>query len=207
MNWILEHLQILIGAAAAIAYVLNRKRAAAQEADEQAQRPRADVADDQAERTRRVQDEIRRKIAERRGTGVDSGERQTSRERVPPPLMRPPQVPPVDPFGGPVRRVVRKLEEAAANFEERYKDPEEAERVSEMARQAKLAERMRELQLAQAAEEKRAAAILLAQKRRVPVVRELVTDADLIRSRLRDPHELRRAVILREILGPPVGSR
>lgn len=207
MNWVLEHLQILLGIAAAIAYYLNRRRAAA--ANAEAERPAqagGQVSDEQAERTRRVQEEIRRKIAERRGTAREAADRQPTRERVPP-LVRPTQVPPLDPFGGPMRRIVRKIEEAAAALEQRVEDPEAAAaKTAELARQAKLAEQLRELEAARAAHERRAAEITLAKKKRAETRPVPAVFGD-VRAVLRDPREIRRAVILREVLGPPVGLR
>lgn len=205
MNWILEHLQILIGAAAAIAYFLNRRRGAAREEEHEAQQPDGGASAEQAERTRRVQEEIRRKIAERRGI-EPVPEQRAPAERIPP-FVRPTHVPPVDPFGGPMRRVVRKLEEAAARLEERGEDPEEVARKAEMARQARLAEKMRELEQERMMQDRRTDELL--SKARAPqiVARKSRSDAEDIQARLRDPHELRRAVILREILGPPVGLR
>lgn len=205
MNWILEHLQILIGAAAAIAYFLNRRRGAAQEEQQEMQRPDGGAAFEQAERTRRVQEEIRRKIAERRGL-QHVPEQETPREHIPP-LVRPAHVPPVDPFGGPMRRVAKKLEEAAARLEHRIEDPEEAARKAEMVRQANLAERMRELELARVERERRAAELLSTARMSEIVARKGSSDSEDIQARLRNPHELRRAVILREIIGPPVALR
>ena len=105
-----------------------------------------------------------------------------------------------------MRRVVRKIEEAAARLEERVEDPEAIARAAEIARQAKLAERLRELEQARVAEERRAAKILLATKREV-VTRRSTSLAEDLRDRLRHPDEFRRAVILREVLGPPLALR
>lgn len=206
MNWVLEHLQILIGAAAAIAYLLNRGRGSAEEKQQPSSRTSHDGSDEQAERTRRVQEEIRRKIAERRGQVAGSSEHPSRRE-LSPPVMPPPKLPPIDPFGGPMRRVVRKIEEAAARLEERVEDPEAIARAAEIARQAKLAERLRELEQARVAEERRAAKILLATKAREVVTRRSTSLAEDLRNRLRHPDEFRRAVILREVLGPPLALR
>lgn len=205
MNWVLEHLQILLGAAAAIAYYLNRRRAAAVESKRPAQGRGQDSAE-QAERTRRVQEEIRRKIAERRGTAREGAGGQSTRERIPP-LVRPTQVPPLDPFGGPMRRIVKKIEEAAANLEQRSENGEAAAaRTAELARQAKLAEQLRELEAARVAHERRAAEIALAKKKRMET-RPVPGAFRDVRAVLRDPREIRRAVIMREVLGPPVGLR
>lgn len=203
MNWVQEHLQILIAAAAAIAYFLNSRRSARTENDE-TKRPAEQASAEHAERTRRVQEEIRRKIAERR-TG-QTGNRPGTNERVPP-MVRPSNVPPIDPFGGPMRRVVRKIEEAASRLEDKFEDPEAAARAAEIARQAKLAERLRELEQARAMQERRAAELLRAKKPRQVAVAPTAVVGNEVHQRLRDPRELRRAIVLREILSPPVGLR
>ena len=208
MTWVMEHLQLLIGAAAAIAYFLNRRRGSeGEESDQQSARPSAAGSDEQAERTRRVQEEIRRKIAERRGEHPVPVDRTMSAERVPPPL-RPAQVPPLDPFGGPTRRILRKLEEAAANMEPSAEDPAAAIRAEEAARRARQAEELRELEVARETQERYAAALAAAQKKqREKAILQAPVLQKSFRAALRDPQELRRAVILREVLGPPVALR
>ena len=77
MRWVLENIQVVIVIAGAIAYWLNQRQRIKQglpPVDEDGQpipqnRPKqaSFEATDDAERTRRIQDEIRRKIAERRG--------------------------------------------------------------------------------------------------------------------------------------------
>ncbi|HTO05303.1 MAG TPA: hypothetical protein VL069_16450 [Opitutus sp.] len=203
MNWVQEHLQLLIAAAAAIAYFLNSRRTAREENDE-TKRPTEQASPEHAERTRRVQEEIRRKIAERR-TG-QTGNRTGTTERVPP-MARPAHVPPIDPFGGPMRRVVRKLEEAASRFDEPIRDREAEARAEEIARQAKLAEKLRELEQARAVQERRAAEILRGKKLRQAAVNPKPVVGGELHQRLRDSREVRRAIVLREILGPPVGLR
>jgi hypothetical protein len=66
---------------------------------------------------------------------------------------------------------------------------------------------MRALESERLEQERRTAELL--SKTRMPeiVARKSISDADDIQARLRNAQELRRAVILREILGPPVGLR
>src|SRR4051812_8043947 len=72
MDWILDHFQILIGVAGVVAYWINqlRKNADARSAEEGRQRNPLDASEEDHERTRRIQEEIRRKIAERRAATV-----------------------------------------------------------------------------------------------------------------------------------------
>ena len=202
MNWVQEHLQLIIAAAAAIAYFFNSQRSAHDENDE-TQRPTEQASLEHAERTRRVQEEIRRKIAERR-TGQSANRPEA--ERVPP-MVRPSHVPPIDPFGGPMRRMARKLEEAASRLDEPIGDREAAARAEEIARQTKLTQKLRELEQVRAMQERRAAEILRGKKLPQPAVNAVVAVGSEVHQRLRDPREVRRGIVLREILGPPVALR
>lgn len=209
MNWILEHLQVLIGVAAAIAYFLNRRKQSA--ADDEPARP-APVSDantlEQDERTRRVQAEIRRKVAERRGTTDSASATPASRSRIPP-LVPPSRVPPLDPFGGPMRRILRKIEEAGEPPAAASPTQESTAVANELARQKILEERMREIEALKIARENqpRIEARAILKRGGGFGERVTVTGKGQLRDVLRDPGELRRAVILREILGPPVGLR
>lgn len=204
MSWVLEHLQLIIGAAAAIAYFLNQRRQANKPGDQSAD-PTTRDSSDQAERTRRIQEEIRRKIAERRG--VETGPQSTRRELVPP-LVRPTSVPPIDPFGGPMRRVMRKLEEAADRSEQRDESVREKERAAaELSRQARLAEQLRELEEARILQERRAAQIATRTAVDIGRVRKKEEARQELRAMLKDPQQLRRAFVMKEILGPPVSAR
>ncbi len=199
MKWVLEHFQILAAVAAAIAYYLTQQRQAAARKTET---PRATAdADEKAERTRRVQAEIRRKIAERRGAEPEAVPPPV-REFVPP-LVRPTQVPPLDPFGGPMRRIARKIEEAA-RFE--MEPADDSAQQAALERQAKLAEQMRALEAARQAEQRRAAAVAARIPGRPSPVPAVPAGGGL-REQLRDAGALRRAIVLREVLGAPVGFR
>jgi hypothetical protein len=186
MNWILEHMQVLIAIAAAIAYMINRGHAARQEAEKDADTP---AAREQAERTRRLQEEIRRKILERRGG----------------------EVAPVDPFGGPLRRIARQLEEAAAAARQAEAPPPpplDPPLTTVLERQQRLAEQMQALEAARETERRRAADIT--RRRAGPATRTALpmrgaSARTALLADLRGPHGLRRAVVLREILGPPGG--
>ena len=197
INWVLDHLRILIPVTVIVVAVLKSlgRQAANGRREPAAEDP------DRAERVRRVQEEIRRKIAERRGV-VEQPSIPASRERVPP-VVRRTEVPPLDPFGGPMRRIVRRIEEAAAELQ-----PKEPEALTVLRRQRELADQMHSLEAARAAEVQRAAqvAAMSSLARRAVSAPELpVRDPWL--AQLRDPRDVRRAVVLREILGAPVGLR
>ncbi len=75
--------------------------------------------------------------------------------------------------------------------------------LTELERQRKLQERLRSVREAKATS---TAATKTAKKQQQPAKKELVSPTRL-RSRLRDPKELRRAIVMREILGPPVSLK
>lgn len=210
MSWILEHLQILIGVAAAIAYFLNRRKQSDTETEAAPKRSvtnSGESALEQDERTRRVQAEIRRKIAERRG-GIPVPGESASKSRIPN-FGPPPRVPPLDPFGGPVRRILRKIEEAAEQTPPLPPAQETSAAANELARQRMLEERMREMEAIKTARENRlrTEAALLAKKRGGLSEPFTTSTNEGLRRAMRRPEELRRAIILREILGPPVSLR
>ncbi len=135
-----------------------------------------------AERTRRIQEMIRRKIAERRGSPV-MVEADPAEPELEPPVMV--EETPAEPVFSPTPTVAAVLE-----------------------RQQQLANQMRALEFARMSEQRRA----------TQVTADLKTEADSERGQLtvsrgnlledlRDPASLRRAFVLREVLGPPLGLR
>jgi hypothetical protein len=150
---------------------------------------------DEAERTRRVQEEVRRKIAERRG-------RPTAEEIARPAEDRPTQeegwrgflerggpVPNLDPFGGPTRRAAKSSPPPERISAGAVDDPAVLERQRWLAAQA------RDLKPAPA----------------LPAFGTALDAQPVVLSpwlvELREPAGVRRAIVLREILGPPVGLR
>jgi len=178
MDWVFDHLQILILIAVAVAAVLKKLKPAGSAAPGPA---RAAEDPEQAERTRRIQEEIRRRILERRGAASPP---PLSVEPVPgpptlmeaPPMIeevRPVVLPPPDtgtgepPAATPAAAGTAGLEAALSQLQQ-----------LEMARSARTAE--------------------------ATVTAFAVTEQSL---GLPDRSSLRRAVVWREILGPPVGLR
>lgn len=218
ISWLLSHVGVIVFLVVAVSAVRNMIRVARRGQEGGAAAPRRALSEDDdpeaAERTRRVQEEIRRKIAERRASAAEaeaaatremvSGQPRPLSERLPP-LVRPTRVPPLDPFGGPMRKIVRKMEEAAETASARLEPDEEAETKAALERQRKLADELRALEAARKMEEQRAAAIAAMQRAEEPGL--AISGRRDLREQLRDPQELRRAVVLREILGAPVGLR
>jgi hypothetical protein len=196
MDWIFNHLVFVIFAAIVVAnLVAKAKRGSAPP-------PARNVPDtDAAERTRRVQAEIRRKIAERTG-------------RMP---VEPPAVPPLPAAAEPRRRNI---------FQELARQMEEAKKLAELNARMQAAAEAQAQQRVVAEQEDRDVAETrhLAEVQRTlerqqqaaetavaysgADVKPAATNArDRLLAALREPASLRRALVLREILGDPVGLR
>ncbi len=198
LNWVFEHIPLLI-----FGFVLfSVVRAVMRAAQLSAQHKAGASETEEQKRVREIQERIRRKIAERRGGVAPSVPEPSPASASLPPVVRRMTVPPLEPFGGPSRRVV------VTETPRRVATPEPAT-VSEsaiMARQEQLAAQMRALEYSRAN----------ALRRAESVAQEAATaarDRDLAMQRagwiadLREPQGLRRAFVLREVLGPPVALR
>ena len=202
MHWALEHFQLAVVIVIAIGGLIKKisrqvqrdpKKPSAPERRANSQ-PQARVFDGEAvERTRRIQDEIRQKIEERRRAQQAA---QTA--------SRPPEVTrsAYDPF----------TPEAL-----QQQNPSEVPRPPELSRAA--TERAlllaRKLEAAKQREEKRRAkapapedtiSIKVAPMSLIPSVVPLMP-VGAVRAALTDPDEVRRAIVLSEILQPPVALR
>ena len=204
MEWVLDHLQIIIAVAAAIAYWLNQRRqgqtgdSAEGEGDERPEVSRRDMQSDpeEAERTRRIQEEIRRKIAERAAGGPIT---------IPPPAAEPPPLfrtessaprPVATPL--PQREFTREAVPSPVMAPPTF----QATAAAVLERQLELAEQMQALEAARRIASRKAAAVVAqaAKQAPSPARGELMAE-------LRGVRNLRRAMVLREVLGPPVGLR
>ncbi|MFT3784020.1 MAG: hypothetical protein QM790_18565 [Nibricoccus sp.] len=200
MDWLGEHLRLiaLVGSAIAYWYFQRKKAKEAEEASEtgMSEQPRAEQStpptriDDDSERVRRIQEEIRRKILER------AGGQTPRREPVPAtPAVNPPPMP-----------SPAKAEPDETNA---YRQEVQEERTTSiddalLERQRELAEKFREL------EDKRRQVAGMAEsfreKKSLPPTVSDGRNRSLIEG-LRDPAEVRKAIVLREVLGTPVGLR
>ena len=189
MDWVFDHLQFIIAAAGAIAWWLNQRRKGGMEGDE-VPPPQETTFDDPelAERTRRIREEIQRKIAERARGYANEQPTLPHDEPAEPPVVREvvvTQAPPVQ------RR------SSTAHLEAQH----QAEILEE---QATLVEKLHEAEQMKVAAQKRAryeAATADHSGAARSLSRSTVLDD------LREPAALRRAFILREVLGPPVALR
>jgi|HubBroStandDraft_6_1064221.scaffolds.fasta_scaffold259068_2 hypothetical protein len=196
MDWLLNHLFVLFIVAAAVANMVQKARRAGTQ-----QQARGVPDAGAAERTRRVQEEIRRKIAAR--TGRAPGEAQSA--------AQPPAVGPSPPSRNIFQELARQMAEAKKMAEAR-----ERERAgAEVRAQQRVEDEQKSRELAEAQQLAEAQRTLQRQEQTVATAvaynaADLKTTAvNDARTRLladlRGPDSLRRALVLREILGPPVG--
>ena len=203
LRWILDHLWVIIAVAAVLARIFSKAKGQGEEGTD-GQPPKEYEFEDPelAERTRKIREEIQRKIAERNrrqsqpvpGPGTAPTPVTRSPEATTPPAGLPeifrevlqPQPPPLPASPPPLSRA------AVINA------AEEAER------QATLLEKLREAELMKAASVRRAAfeASTVDQSKA-----ERTANRTSVVGDLRDPLALRRAFITREIIGPPVALR
>jgi type IV secretory pathway VirB10-like protein len=195
MDWILNHVFVLFVVAAAVANMLAKmKKAGAQQRPPQP--ARSSVDPDTAERTRRVQEEIRRKIAERSG-------------RLP---ASPPITSPSPSAGPPARNIFQELARQMAEAKRTAEMQQRAQAAAEARAQQRMEDEQKSRELAEAGQLAEAQRMLQRQQQTIAtVVADSGTPTTSARDRLladlREPGSLRRAFVLREILGEPVGLR
>jgi hypothetical protein len=191
MDWIFDNIRLIVIVGGAIAYWLNQRRKAKEE--EEAARtmapaqPKTQVGED-AERTRRIQEEIRRKILERAG-GTKS------------PTATPPPIPEASPLS------TRERPKGAAYVEPSVEQQEQTVAADQamLERQQQLAAKLRELQ--QQRREHDRPAEVFAEKTALAMSASGTSVLGSPLADLRNPTAVRRAIILREVLGTPVGLR
>jgi hypothetical protein len=156
-------------------------------------------------RAQEIQQEIRRKIAERRGGHSVPPELPPSGENAP---QRPVVVardPTAIPVPEPLRRMLDQLER---RVQTPPTPPPVPHRAAEVERQEQLAEQLRVLEETRVLTARRAAKIVakdVAEQQSERGLRK--TARGKLNDELRDPESLRRAMVLREVLGTPVGLR
>ncbi len=217
MDWLLEHPQILIIIAGAIAYMVKHHGAAAEEeGDETRKTPqqpsrgamaRENQRSEEAERARRIREDMVRRREARTGTPATApmAAPPTPSVAQPPPMVVPPRPwdapPPV--FRDPMAEMMKEI---AKRFQP---DPEpDMPRASVPAEDETRQARVRGLEARiSMLEQEKADAVARAKRLEagLPVTSE--TSSVWIADDLRDVAGLRRAIVLNEILGRPVGLR
>lgn len=200
LDWVVKHSWTLVIIAGVIAQVIKAIRGQKDDEpsapEDSADKPFADP--ELSERTRRIREDIQRKIEERRRAMGPGGYEQPS---APPPVP----VEETDPYETPPPLVREVVVERTAEPVRPSVARAEAQRQAEiLEQQAALAEKMRELELM------KAAAVRRNEFERATADTQT---ADKVAARgalledLRSRDALRRAFVLREVLGPPVALR
>lgn len=203
LEWILERLGLVIFLVIFISQIV-RAMLRARKAREEHEAGYDET--DEGRRVREIRERIRRSAAERGGAPT----------AAPPPLAREPGEPPVarpettqlpEVFGGPLGKM---LEELQRRVQPPAPEPplyRQANDHAEAVRQAQLAEEIEALEQQRAAAARRAAHIAAAAQAQAQVGAAARAARERALGDLRDPDALRRAVVLREVLGTPVGLR
>jgi hypothetical protein len=180
MEWVLDHLQILFLVAIAVVAILQRLKKATGDAGSA---PAAPADPEEEARTRRIQEQIRRRIMERRGLAPAE---QSTTEATPSPVpfpAAPPLIEEVRPFRVEPPPAVAAAALAAQSM------------AAELKRQQEMLQRVSDFEAS-----KRVRTAAAAESARTTLAERPLPD-------LRSHTGLRRAIVLREVLGPPVGLR
>ena len=191
MDWILNHMQVVIAIAGVVAYWLNQQRRVGGPDEAPPHEEKSFEDPELAERTRRIREEIQRKIEQRaRGYAHEQPTLPHDEPAEPPPL---------------IREVVIARQPESPPLSRTAKSHLAEQRTAEMLeQQASLVEQLRQAQEMKAASLRRTqfeTEVAGKEEQAKVAVRAALGDD------LRDPASLRRAFVLREILGPPVALR
>jgi hypothetical protein len=207
MNWIFDNMQIVIVVASAFAWWLNKRREDAALDEESPSTPKSNEDYAEIERRRKIQEDIRRKIAERRsGSSPTNPQPQSSPRQSRP---SPQSTQPVEPAAPEIPPFLRELMGIP--------DPEPVARRPEppampvVNRQSEMQAEMRRLEATRQEAEAKAANLRRSMPNSNPGSRRTKSgsggDDRRLLTALRDKKSARRAIILREILDKPIALR
>jgi hypothetical protein len=207
LKWILEHIGVVAVAVVFLVQIVRGLLQAAKTAQKRQAIPDELAAE---RRTREVQEQIRRQIAERRGhRSQPAAEPPPLHQPMPPPVPRTETTQMPELFGGPLGRMLEELQKKVQPQPAVVRSPTIDKRhAGELERQQRLADELQAVEDTRRLAQRRAkhhAADLAAEAQTEPALRSVAREHVL--SDLRDPTSLRRAVVLREVLGPPIGLR
>jgi hypothetical protein len=186
VDWIFKHFQLVLALAGGVAWLFKQIKGA-QSGGAESPRPHAEKSFEDpelAERTRRIREEIQRKIEQRaKGYATERPQPARTEPATPPVVVTAAELPSVRPSAS----------------------RQEAQRAAEILEQQRaLMEKLQEASLMKVAAEKRTE-FEAATADHVPAA--LTQARSDILEDLHTPEALRRAFILRELLGPPVALR
>jgi hypothetical protein len=207
LEWILKNLSVVI----VVVVVLGQMfRAIAEARKTRTKNEKQHDPSAEERRMREVQEEIRRQVAQRRGGQASPPVQTEERPTMEPPVARPQTTQLPEPFGGPLGRMLEELQKRSAPPPAPVAPPPLAARrnTAELERQEQLAEELRVLEESRVLTARRASQVAARAKAEGLTQRALLTVArDQVLHDLHNPESLRRAFVMREVLGPPVGMR
>jgi len=201
IEWLLERLPVVVFVIVAIVQIA---RAVMKSREAQAGHEQEFDETEEQRRVREIQERLRRTIAARRGQPeeVPSPGTGPAEEVSLPPVLRSEPAPPED------RSFNRRQETFERETAAPWTAPVAETRNTELDRQAELAEQMSRLAEARESAKRRAAHLAkAAQEQASAGVARATGPRARLQEDLRQPESLRRAIVLREILGTPVGLR
>jgi hypothetical protein len=210
IQWILEHLGIVV---VVVLFIVQMVRGVLEQAKNRQPRPMQRDASEEERRTREVQEQIRRQIAARRAAHQPEAPPVLPREQEPPPMARPETTQMPAPFGeGPLGRMLEELQRKAQQHLPTPPPPSpvvvERRHLAEIERQQRLADELKALEEARHVAQRRAAHV--AADRLAVIESEPAMRGEARKRLLADlsgTESLRRAFLLKEVLGTPVGLR
>jgi hypothetical protein len=208
IQWILEHLGVVVIIVLFLAQIIRGALQSRKETGPPQMRREAGTDD---RRVREVQEQIRRQIeARRRGQDPADAPASTTPELEARPMSRAETTQMPEPFGGPLGRMLEELQRKAQQHLPPPAPPilVEKHHTGELERQQRLADQLKAVEETRHVTERRAAHVAADKLAVAQSESALRTDARqrLLRD-LGDPQSLRRAFVLREVLGTPVGLR
>jgi hypothetical protein len=180
MGGLLQFLPFLVIAFVVISIIRNAVKVVRKLNETPVSRSPATFDPAEAERTRRIQEEIRRKIAERRGN-----------------------LAPLEPM----RRIEPVMERTAEPENPPAPPPLSSPTEAELERQQQLADQMRTLEAARLMEQRKAAAVAATVQSETERAAAVLAMRGALLADLRSRPTARRAMLLREILDRPVALR
>ena len=207
LKWILQNLEIV---AVIVLFLAQMVRAFFKNRRPEDRRELAPQDYDEERRVREVQEQVRRQIAARRGEQpAETPPMLEPASQGRPPVARPETTQMPDPFGGPLGRMLEELQRKAQQHVPQPPPVVVARTNSaELERQQRIAEELKAAEEARLVAKRRAAQLAANREATAQSEPALRTDAhDRLLVQLRDVESIRRAIVLREVLGTPVGLR
>jgi hypothetical protein len=205
IDWLLERIGLVVFVLIFVSQVVRamlRSRKAAEE-----HKGHRDASAEER-RVKEIQEKIRRQIAERRGAHIPTAPPPPLTEAEPPPVARPETTQMPQPFGGPLGRMLEELQKRAQPRPAAPPPVVHARHNVELERQFQLADELKAAEEMRVLADRRAALVTADRKAEAESetgLRSVAREQLLVD--LNDSRSLRRAFLLREVLGPPVGMR